>query len=174
MTRTLFAIGDDLQALANLMDECEAELGPEVDAALTAWFNELAGDEAVKLDGYVGLIRTWEMESAAAKAEADQYAMKARTRDNRVARLKERMKEYLDFTGRKKVETATKRTIAIQANGGAVPVEYLTNEPCDVLPPDMVIVTRRPDTDAVRKALAEGSTFPGIVLGTRGTHLRIR
>lgn len=175
---TLFNIGDDLRALAALMSECDDELSREASEAFDDWFGELSGNEAAKLDGYVGLIKTLEMEAAAAKAEAEQYTMKARSRENRAKWLKERVKGYLEATGRTKVETATKRTIAIQANGGALPVDYTgiggESNATAVLPKEMVIVTRRPDTDAVRKALQDGAEIPGITLGTRGTHLRIR
>lgn len=171
--RTLFNIGDDLRALADLMDECE-ELSPEVDAAITAWFNELSADEAAKLDGYVGLIRTWEMEAAAAYAEAEQYEAKARVRANRAARLKDRLKWYLESTGRKKVETATKRTIAIQANGGPVPVMLADSIDPSTIPDDLAIVRRTIDTEAVRQFLLAGGTLDFAALGFRGTHLRIR
>lgn len=177
MTRTLFDIGDDLRALANLMDECDADaLSPEVDAALSHWFAELAADEGRKLDGYVGLIRTFEMEASAAKAEAEQYAMKARTRENRIARLKDRLKGYLEATGRKKVETETKRVLAIQANGGVQKLSIVSGVKPEDVPPEFQKVTVEIDTNRVREALS--GTDPLAIdfawLEPRGTSLRIR
>lgn len=171
---TLFEIGEDMRALLAIMDECDEELTPDVDAALDQWFKELSNGEAAKLDGYVNLIKTLEMEATAAIAEAEQYEMKARVRKNRVARLKDRVKEHLEATGRKKVETATKRTIAIQANGGVIPVKIAEGTDPASIPDEFAIVTRAPNLDAIREKLKTGESLPFATLGERGTHLRIR
>lgn len=174
MTRTLFDLSDDLRALAALMDECDAELTRETSEALDEWFAELAADEARKLDGYVGLIKQNEMEAAAAKAEAEQYAMKARARENRVRWLKERVKGYLEATGRTKVTTATNRTIAIQANGGHAPILLPESLDPNTIPDEFAIVRRTPDLDKIREHLTAGGSLPFAALGDRGRHLRIR
>jgi len=171
---TLFDIGEDLRALALLMDECDDELSREATEAFDEWFAELSKNEATKLDGYVGLIKTLEMEATAATAEAEQYLMKARVRKSRVKWLKERIKGYLETTERKKVETATKRTIAIQANGGALPV--LLDESIDPasIPDEFIVVSRTPNTARIWEHLSAGGSLPFATLGVRGTHLRIR
>jgi hypothetical protein len=174
MNSTLYEIGDDLRALANLMDECDAELTPEVDAALSAWFAELSGNEAAKLDAYVNLIRIKKMEAAQAREEAEQYLMKARSRENAQGRLEQRLKGYLEYTGRKKIETATKRVIAIQANGGSTPIRIADNLDVNTVPDDLVVVRRTVNLDAVRDVLKGGAVLDWATLGERGTHLRIR
>jgi len=156
------------------MNECDDELSREASEAFDEWFGELSKNEAAKLDGYVGLIKTLEMEAAAAKAEAEQYTMKARSRENRAKWLKERVKGYLEATGRTKVETATKRTIAIQANGGAVPVMLMDSIDPASIPDEFAVVRRTPNTEAIREYLAAGGQLPFASLGVRGTHLRIR
>lgn len=172
---TLFQLGDDIRALDDLIEELGGDVSdPQVEAAWLAMAEQLTTDEAAKLDGYVNYIRTLEMEAVAAKAEAEQYAMKARTRENRVKWIKERLKQHLEATGRTKAETATKRAIAIQANGGKPPLILVDNLDPATLPDHLVIIRRTPDTDAIRAALEAGEPLPFASLGCRGTHLRIR
>ncbi len=175
MTRPLFEIMPDLLALNELFEAEGGELGsPEIEAAFVEWTTTLASEEGVKLDGYCGLIRTLEGEEAVAKAEAEQFAMKARARANRVKWLKERMRQYLEMTGRSKAGTATGRTIAIQANGGKQPLFINPTTDPKTLPVEYQRVRVEVDTDAVREALDGGADLPFAKLESRGSHLRIR
>jgi len=175
MTRAIFSIGADLLALNDLLDETGGELTtPEADTAVSAWLAELHTEQAAKLDGYVGLIRTLEMEASAATAEAEQYAKKAGTRTNRVKWLKRRMKDHLEATGQLKATTVTGRVLAIQKNGGVFPLDLAETLRPDDLEERFRKVTVTIDTDAVRKALETGEAVPGACLRERGTHLRIR
>ena len=175
MSRTLFAISDDLLALNDLLEQLDGDVtNPEVDAAVTKWFAELASDESKKLDGYAGYIKQMEMESVAAKAEADQWAAKARTRDNRVKWLKERVKVYLELTGRTKATTDTGRTFAIQNNGGVVPLIIAELTDPKTVDPKFQKVTYSFDSEAIRQALADGGTLDWARLEKRGTHLRLK
>jgi hypothetical protein len=172
---TLFELTSDLRALDELLEERDGDItDPEVERAVTNWFAELSSNEGAKLDCYVGYIRTLEMEASAARAEAEQYEAKAKTREKRVAWLKDRVKLHLEQTHRAKVETATKRVIAIQPNGGMAPL--LMADPLDpaALPDEYVRVKREPDREAIRRALADGAVLPFARLGEKGTHLRIR
>jgi len=173
--RTLFNITEDLLTIERLIDEVEGDISaPEVEAAITAWMAEMGGDQAVKCDGYIGLIRKWEMQAAAAKAERDQYAKIAQVRGNRIDALKQRLKEHMERTGQAKIETATGRTIAIQKNGGKAPMVV---DP--VVDPQAVDaryqrITIDLDNEAVRAALEAGEKLAFASLGERGTSLRIR
>jgi len=91
-----------------------------------------------------------------------------------VKRLKNRLKDYLEFTGRTKAHTETGRTITVQANGGALPV--ITPPDIDIrgVPEQFVKVIRSLDLDAVREELKSGAELPFAQLGQRGTHLRIK
>lgn len=172
---TLFDIGDDIRTLDSLLEEVGGELSdPRVEEAWAVMAAELAENEAAKLDGYVNWMRTLEMEAAAARAEAEQYEAKANSRENRIKWLKDRLKNHLEGTGRTKVETATRRVLSIQRNGGAEPVKLVDNLDPATLPDDLAIVKRSPDMDAIRKRLQAGFTLVFATLGERGTHLRIR
>lgn len=172
--KTLFEIGADLVALDNLIDETGGELAnPEVEQAVESWFKELAVAESTKLAGYCGYIHQLDMEAEAAKQVAAVYQSKAKTRESRIAYLKNRMKEYLTGTGRTKVQTADGQTIAVQKNGGKQPIEHDPIDPNE-LPDQFVKIVRQPDNDAIRKALEGGEVLPFSRLLPVGTHLRIR
>lgn len=173
--RTLFEIGNDLLALDALIEELGGDISdPSVEKNITDWFNELARDESVKLDGWVGYIRQLEMEIAAAKAEADQFILKAKARETRVSWLKHRMKLHLETGGRSEAKTAAGRRVWIQANGGNQGVIYADKIDINDVPGQFVRVVREVDENAVRAALKRGETLEFARLADRGNHLRIK
>ena len=169
---TLFEIADDLRALADLLAEGDAELADETAAAAEAWFAELGGQEAEKLDAYVDLIRRFESEAQTANEEAQRYDRIASVRGNAAARLKNRLRDYLAATGQPKVQTATGRTVRIQKNGTA-PLVVDDGLDLATVPPELVKVSRSIDLAAVRDRLKAGESLPFARLGDPGCHLRI-
>lgn len=176
MPRPLFAITDDLIRLNDLLDEIEGDMSRlgEMESAITGFMDSLSGEEAAKLDAYVNLIRQLETEAAVAKAEAEQYANKARTRESRAQWLKDRLKMHMERTGQTKVETERGRTVAIQKNGGKLPLAVNEDVNLDALPLWFTKIVRSVDTDAVRTALERGEILDFARLEERATHLRIR
>lgn len=172
--QTLYDISSDLMALRELLDESGGELTPETEPIFDQFFAELTAAQGEKLDGYIGLIRQFEMESATAKAESEQWGKKAQAKWQAVARLKDRLKMFLELTGQQKVQTERGRTVAIQANGGNVPVRLAFVIDLDTVPDRFKKVKVEIDTDAVREALQAGEVLDFASLGERGTHLRIR
>lgn len=174
---TLFQISDDLRAVIDLVDD-SAELPPIVEQ----WFAEIGEAESEKLFGYWSVMRQLEMEAATATAEAEQFQAKARARENAVKRMKDRLKLYLELTGRREAVASNGKKFAIQANGGkqAVTQTYALN------PQDMTAeeVGRCPeallrprvalDMDELRKGLESGERYDLAKLEPRGTHLRVR
>lgn len=176
-TRTLLEIGDDLQALNDLLEEAGNELAtPEVEAAFNALADGISREEAVKLDGCVNYLRRLEMEATAARAEAEQYMMHATTREARMRRFKDFLLAYLQRSGRTKAETSTGRVLAIQKNGGKPPLRFVDNIDPATVPDHLVIVKRTLDTEAIRKALADADPEAKRIamLDAPGCHLRIR
>jgi hypothetical protein len=172
--RSVFEIGADLQALADLMDEAPGgELDPEAALVLDRWFADLAADQARKLDGYVSLIRHCETMAAAARETAERFARKAQAEENKARRLKQRLLDYLDFTLQPKAVTASGWTVAGQSNGGAVPLE-IDAVSLEAVPRQFVTTVEVIDKAAIRSALAAGDSLPFARLGERGRHLRIR
>jgi hypothetical protein len=175
MTRTLFSIGADLLALNELIDDLDGDISdPQVEAAYVAFVTELATDEGRKLDGYVGWIKQLEMESVAAKAEAEQWSKRAQVRDNRVKWLKERIKAYLEGQGRSKATTETGRALVIQANGGVRSIAWADPIDLSKLPAEFTRTRIEIDKDAVRKCLEADEPLAFARLEARGFRLRIK
>ena len=172
--KTLYELSAEYAALETLIAEQPAELDAEFALELDRLFAALADDEANKLESYYRLIRRLEMEASAAKAEADQYAMAAKFRENTVARLKDRLKQHLEFTKRTKAETASGKTFAIQTNGGKEPLKVAEGVDLDALPTEYVRIVKSVDNDRVREAIKAGETFDWATLEPRGNHLRIK
>jgi hypothetical protein len=173
---SLFDIGTELQALDQLLDERGGDISDtDVEAAVTQWFEQLAHDESRKLDNYYGLIRQLEGEAEVAKSEANTFRQKAQTRERRIAWLKSLLLTHLQRTNRTKVSTATGRTIALQANGGKLPLAVNWDLiDLDEIDPKFVTIKRELNQDAVRAALESGEEFIYAMIQERGQHLRIK
>jgi len=169
---TLLDIAADVAAIAALVDDCDAELTPDVEEALTAWFAEVRGAESVKLDGYACYIRTLELRAAARKEEQERLAKLVASETNKAKRLKERLRQYLEATGQRRIDTARYR-VTLAANGGKAPLVTPAN--ARDLPPEYGEVRTEfvPDMDRIRAALERGETVPGCSLLPRGNHVRI-
>ena len=174
--RKLFDIAEDLLCLDALLNEIEGDVSRmgEAEPVLVAWIDGLAIEEGKKLDGYVNWIKQLEMEATAAHAEADQFAAKAKARDERAKWLKNRLKMYLEVTGRTEALTDSGRTVAVQKNGGKVPIEFNEGIDIDWVEPRFIKTTKSIDTDEVRRALEAGEELELAKFGKFGTNLRIR
>ena len=171
----LWDIAADVLALDDLIDQLEGDVSdPQVEAAWLAMLAELQHDESAKLDGMVNWIRSLEMEANAARAEAELYMLRAKSRENRAAWIKGRIKDYLILTNRKSIKTETGRTVAVQANGGKQALELVDNLDPAELPSEFVVVRRVPDMDKIRRHVEEIGALPFATLKPRGSHLSIR
>lgn len=172
--KTLYHLTDEAVRLAESLEACEGDLSKV--EGLEELLDRHAADVAEKLDAYLAVMKTLEMEAAAAKAEEEQWAAKRKSREARVAFLKDRLKQHLEATGQTQVRTATGRVIALQANGGALGMEIAMSSPPADTPEQYVTVTRTWNKDALREAL--GCADPEVQqfarLLPRGCSLRIR
>jgi hypothetical protein len=172
--RSLFDIGEEMLELERYLESLDGDVSePGVDEKVMAWFKNLGDAQATKIDNYIALMRKWEGEAAAAKAEIDRYKKSVQVRENRVERFKEKLKEHMEATHQKKIETATGRTVAIQNKGGKVPMFVDDVDPTTV-PAAYQKIAIEIDNEAVRKDLESGKALAFAELGERGTQLRIR
>lgn len=173
-TSTLYAIGADMEALADLLHEVGGDVSEDdAEAAIDRWLEENAHALGDKLDGYGTIIRQFEERAAFRKAEADRLRALAQTDENNVKRLKDRLRWFFETHGIQKQETARFK-FSLAANGGKAPLELL-------VPPEEIpsawrteVVTYRPETDAIREALEKGTELRFARLGERGRHVRLR
>jgi hypothetical protein len=183
MTRPLFEIAPDLKACedmqARLADDPEA--GELQRVMLDEWFSQVKEEEGQKLDSYVHLIRRAEEREAIHRAEAEQVKMELERReqsaDSEAAfaeRLKKRLKDYLEFTGRAEITTASLRRIAIQKNGGKQALHIDLAEVPPTMPDLYVKVERKFNTEEIRRALESGEEVSFARLLPRGTRIVIK
>lgn len=171
--RSLFDIGEEMLELERTIESFEGDISdPAAEAAIVTALETLADDQAVKLDGYVNLIRKWEMQEAAAKEEAERYLKIRQVRAARVEALKDRIKEHFEKTGQKMATTATGRTVRVQANSTR-PVEWKGEYRAEDLEKRFQKVTVSVDTTIVKEALKAGEELAFARLGPAGSHLRI-
>jgi hypothetical protein len=167
---TLLDISDDVRALADLIDETDAELTPEVEAALDQWFKELGDRQGAKLDAYAALIRISELRAAARREERDRLDRRIHADEVLAKRLKERLLLYFELTNQRGLETARYK-IRVCQNGGVTPMKI--DCPPESLPPPYQRHVVQANTEAIRKSLEAGNRIGGCELLPRGKHVRI-
>jgi hypothetical protein len=177
---TLRAIGADLDVLHREIADAEGELTPELLLRLEA----LNFAEADKVDGYHEVIRAFERQAEAYKAEADAMAIKAKQAQNKADQLMGWLKLYMTTRGLTAL-AGTLRQASIVANGGKQGLDLI---PDAVIPANYQRVTVSPDLDKIRvdgvvgedgsvwvpSTLDRGSPVLVARLKPRGTHLRWR
>lgn len=164
---SLFSIGEHFYALESLILENDGEIDDTIDA----WLQEYEAKEADKVDAYCYVIHKFEEIAKEAKRLAERsvsYNKKAR-------QLKDRLKQYLEFNGKDKIETP-RFTLRICGNGGLLPVILHEDTTAEHLPDAFVRIYREADTHALREAIVNGDEeamrFAKVL--PRGTHLRIK
>lgn len=171
--KTLFELTQDIVRLQETLDAMEdgLDVNEQQIESVEQWLTDLNEQHADKIDGYAAIIRQLEHEAETAKQIEQEYACKCKQRTKRAEMLRDRLKWHMEQIGVKRLQT-DRVTVAIQGNGGALPIVIL-NE--DVIPfeyyvaPEPVI-----SKTMIAKALAAGCEVPGAKLGERGTRLVIK
>lgn len=183
-TRSLWHIGQDMQALAELMDRASDDSGEVTDSdvanAMNEWFATRQHEQGAKLDRYAGLISSLETDSKQLQAvadshqqTADQFARAAKARLARVERLKDRLKQHMQETGQTKAVSDQGRVFTVCKNGGKQSVD-VDPIPLTEIPPEFLKPKVEVDKDAIREALQGGRELPFARLKDRGTHVKIQ
>ncbi|HEY8377693.1 MAG TPA: siphovirus Gp157 family protein [Nannocystis sp.] len=200
--RTLWQIGDDLEALAALLEEMGGDVSEEeAEAAIDAWLAETREAEATKLDRYKALMDALEERAVAREAKAQWHREQAAANEavataerNKIQRLKDRLIAYMDRTGRTALHGHVSR-FTLRNNGGKPP---LVTDPVDpwaveprfrratlvlTAPADETLEALRSqcrkldlalDNDAIRAALDAGEVVPFARYGERGRHVVVK
>ena len=143
------------------------------DQVLMDTLEAVEGEYEVKLESYCKVIRNLEATIEARKAEAKRLTDGAKTLEANIDRLKKAMFDSMKTTGKTKIK-GTLFTVAIQKNGGKIPVIVDEDVDTSKLPDNLVIVTEKPAIDAIRELLEAGKAVEGFTLGERGESLRIK
>ena len=158
--------GDLLQLQAMLEDDVD----PQV---LADTLEAVQGEYEFKLESYCKVIKNLEADVVGIKAEEQRLSGKRKVLENNIERLKKAMFDSMKTTNTPKVKGQL-FTVAIQKNGGKIPVIVPENVDTTKLPDELVIVTEKPNLDAIREQLEAGKTITGFSLGERGESLRIK
>ena len=131
------------------------------------------GEYEAKIESYCKVIRNIETDIEAFKIEADRLTEKAKMLEANRDRLKKAMFDSMKATNINKVKGQI-FTVAIQRNGGKLPVIADENLDVSKLPDNLVVVTKKPSLDSIRELLEAGKVVEGFKLGERGESLRIK
>ena len=167
---SLYAIKSEMEAILEAILEGGADCA-EAQDALNSHLEGLDAALEDKADSYAGLVRSLELRRDARKAEAQRIRQLAEADDALADRLKARLKEAMEATGKLKLDTPRFK-LAVAGNGGKQPLEV--NVEPTALAPQFQAVKIEANKDAIRAALEAGETVTGCALLPRGTSLRIR
>ena len=192
---SLFEIDMELDALLEEI-ELQIEAEGEPSEELTARFQEFCEARGEKVDRIGRFVRMMEAREQFCRSEAARLSDRARAAANKIERTKNMALYYLLSRGLKKVE-GREFTLRAQKNSqesvritdeSVLPVCYRRIEAGipgvvwemvrSFLPEELAgllesyVVETRPDSDAIRAALAQNEIVPGAEL-RRGSHLRV-
>ena len=167
---SLYAIQNEIESLIDaLLDGGGTDM-----AANEALEQHLAGLDAAldeKAEAYASVIRSLELRARARTDEASRIRDLAEADEAVADRLKKRLKEAMEATGKTKIDTPRFK-LSVAGNGGKQPL--IVDGSADDLPPQFRVVRHEPNKDAIRAALEAGQAVPGCTLLPRGTSLRIK
>lgn len=166
MPTTLYELTSSWLELYDMMDN------PELDEDAVLDTIEAIDEEIeIKADGYAKIIAQLNCDVEGLKTEIDRLTARKKTIENNIDRLKYNLKLSMEQTGKTKFSTDL-FSFNIVKNGGKKPIELDVS--VDELPNDLVVVTEKPDMDAIA-AFIEANPKTSIAhFKERGTHLTIR
>ena len=145
------------------------------DQVLADTLEAVHGEYELKLESYCKVIKNLEADMEALKNEAKRLTDKRKTLENNVDRLKKAMFDSMKATNTDKVKGQL-FTVAIQKNGGVIPINYDKNDKNITanLPDHLVNIVKTPNLEAIRELLEAGKVVDGFTLGERGESIRIK
>ena len=150
---------DILNEISNMLDIPDEELTEEQRATMDAYLDELASQEASKVDAFGQFVRLESARAEALKAEAARLSARAKAAQNRIDFLRMRYLQAMQGAGLQKVRGDV-YTMSIRA----ADVVQITNT---VILPEQYVTEKTeivPNKIAIRDALKQGREIPGAQL----------
>lgn len=150
---TFAAIQEEISAMLSVPDE---ELTDEQRAAMDAYLNELAGQEASKVDAFGQFLRLETARAKAIREEAQRLACRARSAENRLGWLRSKYLDTMQAVGLRKVSGSAytltiRETDAVEVTDpSALPDLYVRRK--EIVEPDKAVL---------RESLKAGVDVPG-------------
>lgn len=161
MSKSLIQIAEDSAALEELLQET----GGELTKTLESFLAEIETGLTTKADNYYSMIDHLESTAERYRKRSEAYRAAAKSAENIVEKMKERIHAAMQIMGKSEVEGKTIR-FKIQHSPASVKIY----DPSGI-PADMTIVTVTPDTAKIKAALKAGELVDGCRL-EQGTHIR--
>lgn len=150
------------QEIANILDIPDEELTDDQKLAVEDYLNELAAQEAGKVDGFAQFVRLEEAHTKSMKEEAKRLASRAKTAENRLSYLKAKYLGIMHSNGLRKVQ-GNAYTLSVRESKAVVVPEDLSGL-------DEIFLRRKEIVEAdkavIKEALAAGQSIPGCELRT--------
>lgn len=162
---TLYELTAQYQMLA------EALMNGDDTGLVEDLFEETNVNIEEKAEGYARIIRNFEAEAAALKAEEKRLADKRKACENSIERLKNNLQFSMKETGKTKFKHGV-FAFSIVKNGGKAPLQGIPD--VSELPKELQRITIEPDKEAIRQYIEETGDLSYGYLGDRGESLRIR
>lgn len=170
---SLYNIGQQYEALAQLHDEANDEDAQHIVSAWLAETDEALGEKAANC---IRAIKQWEADEKAQAVEMARLMGLRRANTNRIARLKQALKEQLERAGMTSLTTPVGR-LTVQGAGGqqaVLGVDAIDAGAFAKEHPHLVKTKHDLDKTAIHAALMLGEEIPGLSLAERGTVMVIR
>lgn len=164
---SLYEVTGDLLTIQSMLED---DVDP---VALADTLEAVQGEYEIKLESYCKVIKNLEADVVGIKAEVDRLSGKRKVLENNIDRLKKAMFDSMKATETSKIKGQL-FTVAIQKNGGKIPVIVSPDADTSKLPDQLVVITEKPNIEAIRELLEAGKLVEGFTLGERGESLRIK
>lgn len=186
---TLQQLAGEFEALDALLDESGGEITEANEAAIDAFLKEMEANVAEKADSYCEYLAWLKARVAVLKEREENIKKDRNANENKMERLRERLKEFgvsnglltcsteIEGTKKKepgkKIETKSGWVISVQKSGGKRALTVDETFP-DV--PEEYLIYKAPEIDRekVRAALVAGVVLPFAKLEEQGTTLVIK
>lgn len=165
---SLYQITNEMQSILDAMHE-DAD-SPDAMNALDEALRDLDTALDQKAETYAGLIRELELRAQARTEEMKRIRALADADATLAERLKERLRDAMQRTGRTRIDTPRFR-LSVVGNGGRQPL--LIADP-ESIPPLFIRNVPEINREAIRLALDAGQEVPGCTLAPRGSRLSIK
>ncbi len=176
MSRTLYAISDDMAALDAILTAEGGDISsPDALAALDAWEAELAADLTGKVDAYCSLIAEMDARSTARAAEAARLTALAKRDASAAGAMRERLRYVWETRGLGRVET-DRYSVSLAKNGGKQALVIRDGFDASNLPAWAIRSTTTVDIhrEAIRDRLDDGEVLEFAAFAPRGNSIRIK
>lgn len=148
-----------LEEISSMLSIPDEELSPEQQAIMAEYLDELAQQEADKIDGFVSFLRAEQARADFQKEEAKRLSTSAKAIENKLERFKDYYRGVMQAHGVSKIAgkvyTASIRQTAVASvNEDELPEQWWN-----------VKTSRTPAKAEILKALKAGEVIPGASIG---------